>query len=96
MTDDRLLTHKLLPVSFLSFADVVLLPAALVVLSVVFAVLLSAAFPLASLALPLVSLSDELIKMSQTMLIFPKEIVLTNATKSIWNLYFLEETNRQV
>lgn len=60
VTDDRLLTHRLLPVSFLSFAVVALLPGVLVVLTAALVVLLSAAFPLASLALPFVSLSEEL------------------------------------
>ena len=56
-----MLTHRLLPVSFLSFAVVVLLAGALdVVLTAALVVLLSAAFPLASLALPFVSLSEEL------------------------------------
>lgn len=60
-----MLTHRLLPVSFLSFADVVLFAGVLagvfVVLSALLVDLLSAALPLDSLALLLVSLLFELI-----------------------------------
>ena len=70
-----MLTHRLLPVSFLSFADVVLfagvfagvLAGVFVVLSVLLVDLLSAPLPLDSLALLLVSLLFELISKEKSL-----------------------------
>lgn len=70
-----MLTHRLLPVSFLSFADVVLfaggfagvLAGVFVVLSALLVDLLSAPLPLDSLALLLVSLLFELISKEKSL-----------------------------